>query len=217
MGAPRRGPAIRLKHLVDRAAALGLVALSAPLALLIAALVKREDGGPVLFRQERPGELGQPFESLKFRTMTTDADSQLTPDGRPAAYRVTRVGGFLRRSSLDELPQLLNVVRGEMSIVGPRPPLMAMLDRLDDRQLRRFAMRPGMTGLAQISGRNTLKWSHRIALDIDYVENWSLGWDIRILAKTIGVVLTGSGVVLDRNPQEVDDLPAPGEWQGARH
>jgi exopolysaccharide biosynthesis polyprenyl glycosylphosphotransferase len=192
------------KAVFDRgSAALGLVLL-APVLLGIAVLVKTTSPGPVLFRQERLGRGGRPFSMLKFRTMVPGADHMVQTlaggnDGNGVLFklrldpRVTKVGRVLRRYSLDELPQLLNVVRGEMSLVGPRPPLPSEADRYGFVMRRRFLVKPGLTGLWQISGRSDLSWDESVRMDVLYVENWSLGLDLRILWRTAGVVLRGSG------------------------
>lgn len=203
---------LAIKHALDRlGAALGLVAL-APLLAAIAAAIKLEDGGPVIFRQERLGAGARPFSIWKFRTMIPDADAHLDAAGRATRSRVTRVGRLLRFTSLDELAQLFNILRGEMAFVGPRPVLPSHLGRYTDAQKRRFEVRPGITGLAQVSGRNQLPWSKRLALDVEYVDRRSLLVDAGILLRTVKVVLLREGVVLDRNPGQVDDLgPAPTE------
>lgn len=142
--------------------------------------------------------------------MVQDADRLLDRRGRVGAIpRVTRIGRFLRATSLDELPQLFNILRGEMSFIGPRPGLPEHYARYSDEQRRRYAVRPGITGLAQVNGRNTLPWSQRIRWDLHYIDNYSLWLDLRILLRTIHVVVTGKGVVLDRNPDQVDDLQRP--------
>lgn len=188
---------------------MGLV-LAVPLMAVVAVLVKLQDGGPVFFRQLRLGKGAVPFRIWKFRTMVVGADALLVdgcvPDG---ASRLTRVGRLLRSTGLDELPQLINILRGEMSFVGPRPTLPEHLHRYTAEEKRRFGVRPGVTGLAQVSGRNLLPWSERLRRDCAYVDGCSLWLDARILAKTVKVVLTREGVVLDRNPESVDDLPAP--------
>ena len=168
-----------------------LVAAS-PAMLVVAALVRTMIGTPVLFRQSRPGLNGRPFTLVKFRTMseTRDADGALLDDAR----RMTALGRWLRRTSLDELPELVNVIRGEMSLVGPRPLLMQYLERYSPRQARRHELPPGITGLAQVSGRNLLTWEDRFELDVWYVEHRSLGLDIKILAQTVVKVLGGEGV-----------------------
>ena len=165
-------------------AAIGL-ALGSPLLAAAALAIKLEDGGPVLFRQTRIGRDGVDFELLKLRTMVVDAENQ------GAGYavdrgdtRITRVGRLLRKTSVDELPQLWNVVRGEMSLIGPRPTLRYQVERYTDRQRRRLAVRPGLTGWAQIHGRATLPWAERIELDLWYVEHRSPRVDLKILLRT---------------------------------
>lgn len=180
------------KPLLDRsAAAAGLVVL-APVLGIVAGLVRVRLGSPVLFSQTRPGRDGAPFTLYKFRTMTDarHADGSLRPD----AERLTTFGRFLRSSSLDELPELWNVLRGEMSLVGPRPLLMHYLDRYTDDQARRHHVLPGITGLAQVSGRNALTWDEKFALDVDYVERMSFGLDVRILVQTLSKVVRREGI-----------------------
>jgi lipopolysaccharide/colanic/teichoic acid biosynthesis glycosyltransferase len=162
----------------------GVVAV--PLGGVIAAAIKLEDGGRVLFRQERIGRNGEAFEIVKFRTLV-DAPARDPADYLISAQdpRITRVGAFLRRWSLDELPQLWNVLAGDMSIVGPRPTLRYQVERYDDLQRRRLEVLPGVTGWAQISGRNQLRWPERIELDVWYVDHRSIGLDLRILAATV--------------------------------
>jgi lipopolysaccharide/colanic/teichoic acid biosynthesis glycosyltransferase len=164
--------------------AVGVVTL--PLAAAIAAAIKLEDGGRVLFRQERIGRNGVPFEIVKFRTLV-DAPARDPVDYLISAQdpRITRVGAFLRRWSLDELPQLWNVLVGDMSVVGPRPTLRYQVERYDDFQRRRLEVLPGVTGWAQISGRNQLRWPERIELDVWYVDHRSIRLDLRILAATL--------------------------------
>ena len=172
-------------------AALALLAC-APLLLAIAAVVRLDVGRPVLFRQRRPGLNGTPFTLLKFRTMrnTRDSTGTLLAD----ADRLTRLGRFLRSTSLDELPELWNVLKGDMSLVGPRPLLMRYLDRYTKEQARRHAVRPGITGLAQVGGRNALTWQQKFALDIEYVDNCSWRLDVTILARTARDVLARRNV-----------------------
>jgi lipopolysaccharide/colanic/teichoic acid biosynthesis glycosyltransferase len=172
-----------------------LLIVLAPLLAVIALLVRLRLGAPALFRQQRPGRDDQPFTLCKFRTMTDarDGAGRLQPD----AARLTPFGRFLRRASLDELPELINVLRGEMSLVGPRPLLMQYLDRYTPAQRRRHAVRPGLTGWAQVHGRNTLSWEERFALDVWYVDHLSLGLDLRILGLTLGKVLRGEGISLE--------------------
>ena len=173
------------------------------LGLICAAAVKATSRGPVFFRQERIGMAGTPFRVWKFRTMV-DGDNPIFPD----ATRITSAGRVLRRLSLDELPQLINVATGEMSVVGPRPTLPYQVERYDDHQRLRLAVRPGLTGLAQISGRNSLSWSDRIEFDVTYVETQSVREDLRILARTARTLLSGEG--LEGHPTD-DPLAAPAE------
>jgi lipopolysaccharide/colanic/teichoic acid biosynthesis glycosyltransferase len=172
--------------------------------MFIAAVVKVTTPGPVLFRQERVGRHGQTFQMLKFRTMVEGAEGLLNSlvaenDGNGVLFkkkadpRVTRVGAVLRRYSLDELPQLINIIRGDMSLVGPRPPLASEVDRYGFDMHRRFLVKPGLTGLWQISGRSDLSWDESVRIDIRYVENWSLVLDLVIMWRTVGAVLRGSG------------------------
>jgi len=171
--------------------ALALVVLS-PALLLLAAAIRWRLGGPVLFRQQRPGLHGRPFLLLKFRTMT-DACG---PDGAllPDVARLTAFGRFLRAASLDELPELLNVLKGDMSLVGPRPLLMQYLGRYAPEQARRHEVRPGITGWAQVNGRNAISWEEKFRLDVWYVDHQSLWLDIRIIAMTIGKILKREGI-----------------------
>ncbi len=170
---------------------IGLVALS-PVMLALALLVWIFHGRPVLFRQERPGYRGAPFALYKFRSMTEarDAQGNLLPDEQ----RLTRFGRFLRASSLDELPELFNVLRGEMSLVGPRPLLMQYLERYSPEQMRRHEVLPGITGWAQINGRNALTWQEKFRLDVWYVDHRSLWLDLKILALTVWKVLKREGI-----------------------
>lgn len=183
------------KRIVDVVvAAVALLVLS-PLLVVLAVLVRRRLGSPVLFRQCRPGLHGEPFELLKLRTMTDDRhpDGDLLPDGQ----RLTSFGRWLRSTSLDELPELINVLRGEMSLVGPRPLLTSYLDHYTPRQARRHEVRPGITGWAQVNGRNATDWDTRLELDVWYVENRSLWLDVRILARTLLTVLRREGISSD--------------------
>ncbi|OAK61534.1 sugar transferase [Variovorax paradoxus] len=181
-----------MKRLVDTvAAALALLVLALPL-MLIAWQVRRKLGKPALFRQARPGLNGRPFLMIKFRTMTNmrGADGELLPD----AQRLTPFGRFLRASSLDELPELWNVLRGDMSLVGPRPLLMEYLPLYTAEQARRHEVRPGITGWAQVNGRNALSWEQKFALDVWYVDRRSLLLDLRILWLTVRKVLLRDGI-----------------------
>ena len=172
-------------------ASMGLIIL-APIFLGLAVLVRVSMGSPILFRQERPGVAGEPFTILKFRTMTNDRDE----GGRllPEPERLTKTGRFLRSTSLDELPELWNVLKGEMSLVGPRPLRMEYLPLYSDRQARRHEVRPGITGWAQVNGRNQVSWPERLEMDVWYVENRSLILDFRILYLTLLSVAKQEGV-----------------------
>jgi sugar transferase EpsL len=181
-----------LKRLMDHSIAfLLLVALSIPM-LITALAVAATMGRPVLFRQVRPGLRGRPFELMKFRTMTADEDGSGAPLADDA--RLTATGRWLRRLSLDELPQLINVLRGEMSLVGPRPLLMEYLALYTPEQARRHDVRPGITGWAQVNGRNAISWEERFALDVWYVDHQSLWLDLRILGLTLLRVAQAEGI-----------------------
>ena len=213
---PSRRWQLAVKHAGDRVAAGVLLLLLSPAFAVIGLLVWLEDGRPIFFRQDRVGRYGRRFLIWKFRTMVVEADRLLDKEGRVHGDgRITRVGRFLRLTSLDELPQLINVIRGEMSFIGPRPGLKEHYDRYTAAQKRRYDMRPGVTGLAQVNGRNTLPWSRRIAYDLEYIDEFSLWRDVKILAKTLAIVATGKNLVLDRNPELVDDLP-PSRDSGGR-
>jgi lipopolysaccharide/colanic/teichoic acid biosynthesis glycosyltransferase len=178
-----------MKRLLDVAlSALGLIMLS-PVLLALAIAIRLGLGAPILFRQVRPGLRGRPFTLYKFRSLTAD------PDGtRSDAERLTRLGSLLRRTSLDELPELWNVLRGDMSLVGPRPLLMEYLPLYTAEQARRHDVRPGITGWAQINGRNAISWEEKFRLDLWYVDHRSLLLDLRILALTLGRVIAGEGI-----------------------
>jgi lipopolysaccharide/colanic/teichoic acid biosynthesis glycosyltransferase len=191
------------KRVFDIVLAASMGVLASPVLAGIAAAIKLEGRGPILFRQERVGRDGRPFEILKFRTLV------YAPTRGPSDYlisradpRITRVGAFLRRWSLDELPQLWNVLRGDMSIVGPRPTLSYQVERYDDFQRRRLEVLPGVTGWAQIGGRNTLPWPERIKLDVWYVDHRSFLLDLRILAATTLTLFKPSSIYND----------AQGDW-----
>jgi lipopolysaccharide/colanic/teichoic acid biosynthesis glycosyltransferase len=180
------------KRLLDLCLTCFALILLSPLLLLIALLVRIGLGSPILFKQQRPGYLGRPFFIYKFRTMTDERDAQghLLPD----AERLTRLGRFLRSTSLDELPELFNVLRGEMSLVGPRPLLMQYLERYSPEQARRHEVLPGVTGWAQINGRNALSWEDKFRLDVWYVDHWSFWLDLKILFLTLVKVLRREGI-----------------------
>jgi sugar transferase EpsL len=182
----------RNKRLFDLALAFPALIVLGPMMVLVALLVRLELGSPVLFRQQRPGLGGAPFTIYKLRTMTDarDANGELLPN----AQRETRLGRLLRRTSLDELPELINVLKGEMSLVGPRPLAMEYLDRYTPEQMRRHQVLPGITGLAQVSGRNNLSWEEKFERDVWYVDHHSACLDIKILGMTALAVIGGKGV-----------------------
>jgi exopolysaccharide biosynthesis polyprenyl glycosylphosphotransferase len=193
-----------LKAAFDKLLALVALVLAAPLLALLALLIRLDDGGPVLFRQTRVGKDGRQFAVYKFRTMVPDAEALKRTLAAANQYqgplfkirkdpRVTRVGSWLRRWSLDELPQLINVLSGEMSLVGPRPALPEEAAMYGDHVRRRLAVKPGMTGLWQVNGRSDLSWDESVRLDLRYVENWSFMLDLQILWKTCAAVVRGSG------------------------
>ena len=174
--------------------ALGLV-LASPLLALAVLAIRLEGPGPALFRQVRVGKDGELFEMLKLRTMVRDAErTGAGPAINEGDARITRTGRLLRRSSLDELPNLINVLRGEMSLIGPRPTLPSQVAQYTERQRGRLAIRPGITGWAQVHGRASLPWPERIELDLHYVEHRSAAMDMRILARTVALVMGGSGL-----------------------
>jgi sugar transferase EpsL len=187
----QKGWRLLVKKTVDRTiAGAGLVAL-APLIAATAVGVRATMGSPVLFRQKRPGHKAKPFELLKFRTMRDARDATGRP--LPDSERMTRFGHFLRATSLDELPQLVNVLRGELCFIGPRPLLMEYLERYTADEMRRHDVMPGMAGLPAIHGRNKLSWDERFRLDIEYVDNWSLWFDTKIFVKTVYKALLREG------------------------
>lgn len=181
-----------MKRFLDVMGALMGLLLLSPLLLIVALFVRKNLGSPVLFRQMRPGLKGRPFEMLKFRTM----HDALGPDGLPLPdeRRLPRFGRWLRASSLDEIPELWNVLRGDMSLVGPRPLLMEYLELYTPEQARRHEVRPGITGWAQINGRNAISWDDKFRLDVWYVDNQSLLLDLRILGLTLWRVLRREGI-----------------------
>ncbi len=185
----------RLKRLVDITLALIMLVVLSPVFAVIAAIILLTMGPPVLFRQVRAGLHGKPFTILKFRTMLDlrGSDGRLLPDEQ----RLTPLGRFLRNTSLDELPEFINVLKGEMSLVGPRPLLVKYLDLYTPEQARRHLVRPGITGLAQVNGRNALTWEEKFKLDVYYVDNWSLWLDFKILLATVVAVLKRRGISHD--------------------
>lgn len=187
-------PAVRLwwKRAFDVALTVPALIVLSPVFALVALAVRMSLGSPVIFRQQRPGKHERPFTLYKFRTMrdARDAQGTLLPDAR----RLTRLGAFLRATSLDELPELVNVLRGDMSLVGPRPLLMEYLPLYSPEQRRRHDLRPGVTGWAQVNGRNALTWREKFALDIEYVDHVSVGLDLRILLLTVVSVVRSEGI-----------------------
>jgi lipopolysaccharide/colanic/teichoic acid biosynthesis glycosyltransferase len=185
------------KRLIDVIAASAALVLLAPLIAGVALAVRLKLGGPVLFRQERPGLHGRPFTLIKFRTMrdARTADGQPLPDEE----RLPPFGQRLRSTSLDELPELWNVLRGDMSLVGPRPLLMHYLPLYSPEQARRHEVRPGITGWAQINGRNAISWPEKFALDVWYVDNWGIALDVKILVATLRSVVGRHGISADNS------------------
>lgn len=182
----------RFKRIFDFIFAIFSILLLSPLLVLILILVRANIGKPVFFRQVRPGLYGIPFKILKFRSMTNECDQN--GNFLPNKDRINNFGKFLRSFSLDELPELFNVLRGEMSVVGPRPLLVCYLDRYTDEQSHRHDVRPGITGWAQVNGRNNMRWEDKFSCDIWYVSNQSFSLDLKILIKTIKNVLQRNGV-----------------------
>lgn len=190
-----------MKRVFDGAAALTAVVILSPVLLVVGMFVALSSGFPIFFVQERVGFLGSPFRIIKFRTMVADAEQRTRGQWITAdSPYVTPLGRFLRRTSLDELPELFNVLRGDMSLVGPRPTLLEQVVRYDDFQRRRLEARPGITGWAQVNGRNSISWTERIKLDVWYIDHWSPWLDLRIMLMTIGQALRQQGV---------DDVPPP--------
>lgn len=194
-----------VKRAVDLTVAGCALFVLSPLWLAVSVLIRVHMGRPILFSQTRPGLYGQPFKVFKFRTMVTEAESR---SGAPLsdAERTTRLGYLLRQLSLDELPQLLSVLRGDMSLVGPRPLLMNYLDKYSPEQARRHEVRPGITGWAQVNGRQAVRFSERFKLDVWYIDNWSLRLDAKILLLTVLKVFRSDGVITGQDVLDVDDV-----------
>jgi lipopolysaccharide/colanic/teichoic acid biosynthesis glycosyltransferase len=194
-----------IRRVFDILVSTAALSLSSPLLLVAIVAIKLESRGPAIYRQRRSGLRGAPFDMLKLRTMVDGAEhvgAGLAVNAGDS--RITRVGALLRRTSLDELPNLVNVLRGEMSLIGPRPTLPAQVEQYSARQRERLAVKPGITGWAQVNGRASLPWSERIELDLYYVEHRSLALDVQILLRTPSLVLGGSGLYKG----------ADGGWQG---
>ena len=183
---------VACKRVFDLLLSIPVLILVSPVIIVVTLLVRMRLGSPVFFSQLRPGLHARPFYMLKFRTMTNTrgSDGRLLSDDK----RMTRLGNFLRRTSIDELPEFVNVFKGDMSLVGPRPLLMQYLDRYTPEQARRHEVKPGITGWAQIHGRNALTWEEKFKLDVWYVDNWSLWLDIKIIAMTIWKILKREGI-----------------------
>ncbi len=183
---------MRIKRIFDLILTILAMVVLLPACVIISLIVRIKIGAPILFVQSRPGFQGRPFEMYKFRTMTEarDVNGNLLPD----AIRLTGFGRFLRSASLDELPELFNVLKGEMSLVGPRPLLLQYLERYTAEQARRHEVKPGITGWAQVNGRNAITWEEKFKLDVWYVDNWSLWLDIKIIAMTIWKILKREGI-----------------------
>lgn len=193
-----------LKSIIDIFFGFIIFILLLPILLLLSFFVFFSMGSPIFFKQERIGKNNKPFIMYKFRTMREpkEGENRLLSD----ADRVTKVGAFLRKTSLDELPEIINVIKGEMSLVGPRPLLDLHLELFNDQQLKRHDVKPGMTGLAQVMGRQSLSFTQRTDLDVKYVENLSFWLDIKIIVKTILVVLGADGIKTGQKFEEVDDV-----------
>lgn len=205
-----------LKRGLDVCGGMLLLLVLAPVLIIVTLAVALDVGRPVIFRQARAGRCGRTFELWKFRTMRPAHPGQSDLDAVASdADRLTRLGRFLRASSLDELPQLMNVVRGEMSFVGPRPLLVEYLDRYTREQARRHEVRPGITGLAQVSGRNALSWDDRLALDIRYVDHRSIALDSRILLLTVWVALSRHGISSEGSATATPFKGSPSDSQEA--
>jgi exopolysaccharide biosynthesis polyprenyl glycosylphosphotransferase len=189
-----------IKAIFDRLFSLIFMIIVAPVLMIIAIWIKLDSKGRVFFVQERVGRDGQLFRIYKFRTMIPNAIHTglgvLTEENDP---RITKAGHFLRKTSLDELPQIFNILRGDMSFIGPRPTLEYQVKQYDEFQMKRLRMKPGVTGLAQVNGRNSISWPERIKYDVQYVENWSLGLDLKIIVKTFGVIFKQEGLYGDKD------------------
>ncbi len=182
-----------VKRVLDFVFSLFALIVFSPLMAVATVMIKLDDGGPALFRQKRPGKNGEIFEVYKFRTMSVRTEDE---NGRPLSdmERMTKIGRALRKTSIDELPQFINVIKGEMSFIGPRPLLCEYLDLYSPEQARRHEVRPGISGWAQVNGRNAITWEEKFDYDIYYVDNMSFGFDIKILIKTVANVISGAGV-----------------------
>jgi undecaprenyl phosphate N,N'-diacetylbacillosamine 1-phosphate transferase len=198
---------LAIKRLLDIASAFFGLVIMTPLFALVALCISLDSPGSIFFKLRVAGRDGRAFDQWKFRTMMQNArDTAHRFETSAADPRITRVGRFLRRWSIDELPQLWNILRGEMSFVGPRPTFLEVAERYSSEQARRLQMRPGLTGLAQLQGRNLISWDRRITLDIAYIENFSLWLDAKILCRTIPLLVKGTGVYGEGGAVKMHDL-----------
>jgi len=181
-----------IKRILDFVLSIIIMLVCLPVMLIVGLIIFLTEGRPIFFFHERPGKDGQPFKLIKFRSMRNarDAEGNLLPDGE----RITNFGNFIRKTSIDELPEFINVLRGEMSLVGPRPLLMQYVDRYSPQQFRRHEVLPGITGWAQVNGRNAISWNEKFMLDIWYIDHWSVWLDIKILLLTVWKVISGEGI-----------------------
>jgi lipopolysaccharide/colanic/teichoic acid biosynthesis glycosyltransferase len=200
-----RADYLSFRQIFDRSVAVMAIVLLSPL-LIVTAVLVAADGGSVFFRQARLGKDASRFSVIKFRTMIENADAYLDASGQPTRERVTRIGRILRNTSIDELPQLFNIIKGDMALIGPRPILPQMLPYMTKSECERFAVRPGITGLAQVKGRNYLRWSRRFKYDIVYARRASPSLDLYILFRTAAVVLFAQDIAPDINKKMVDDV-----------
>jgi len=206
----KKAEGLLLKRVIDTVLIIIASPLILPLFIFIAILVRIFVGRPILFTQKRPGLMGKPFTLRKFRTMSNERGP--TGDLLPDAERLGKFGVFLRKTSLDELPELYNILKGDMSLVGPRPLLMKYLDLYSDEQMRRHNVRPGLTGLAQVNGRNSIDWDEKFKMDCDYVDNFSFLLDVKIIMKTLLVVLKSDGISKDNHataPEFIGSISNP--------
>jgi len=199
-------PYLKFRYLLDFVVATVFLLLLSPILVVTAGAII-VDGGPIFFRQERVGLNKRLYRVLKFRSMLVDADRYLDPlTHMPTRERITPVGRFIRKTSIDELPQLINVIVGDMALIGPRPVLPLFLPFMTLEESRRFSVKPGLTGWAQVNGRNSIRWSERFQLDLVYIEAASPKVDLGIVFKTIKIILNASDIARDRNADQVDDI-----------
>lgn len=196
---------LSFRKVADRVLAAVAILILSPL-ILVGIILAKRDGGPAFFFQERLGKDAKIFHVIKLRTMVVGADKMVDKDGRATQVRITKTGHFLRKSSIDELPQLFNILKGDMATIGPRPILPMMLPYMTAAERKRFDVLPGITGLAQVKGRNFIIWSRRFKLDNVYIKRMSLALDIHIIYRTFITVFTGAGVASEANPDAVNDI-----------